>query len=121
MGVLELLISKDQTVVSRTEILEEVWGDKYANDQGLTQAVSRLRSIFESNRSATIRTIPKKGYLFESHKPKRNLPKSIKINLNAVIIIILLIVIGLLFFVRRIEIRVDELEPQGTEEVSGGT
>ena len=76
MGVLELLLYHSETTVSRTEFLEKVWGDKFANDQGLTQVISRLRGILSQNRNVTIKTIPKKGYHlrrreFEKKRPSK--------------------------------------------------
>ena len=106
---MELLMERNQTTVSRTELLERVWGDEFSNDQGLTQAISRLRGVLSSNSKASIRTIPKKGYMLE-FEPKPAQP-GITISYRTLLIVFLVLVIFLLVFVQRIEIRVDEINP----------
>ena len=118
IGVLELLMQRRETAVSRTEILEKVWGYNFANDQGLTQTISKLRGVLARNPNVSIRTIPKKGYLFlrQDNKLERATLKWTGINLNT--ILFLLLMIGMLVFVRRIEIRIDKLEPAVQESTS---
>lgn len=121
MGVLELLMKMKGTMVSRTDLLEHVWGYKYANDQGLTQAISKLRRILARNSNGTIRTIPKKGYLFQPVERKRTEPLVIRVNPRALLFIALVLVIFVLLFVRRIEVRIDNLPEiqEETPSVSG--
>lgn len=58
-GVLELLVENAGKVVTRGELLDDVWGDE-GSDEALTQAISRLRQSL-GNR-ALIRTEPGQGY-----------------------------------------------------------
>ena len=64
MEVLVILYQNMGKTVSRQTLLESVWGARYANDLGLTQAISRLRRLFNDDHRAPsfIKTIPKKGY-----------------------------------------------------------
>ena len=117
MGVLMVLKVRVGNTVSRLELLQEVWGDEQANDQGLTQAVSSLRQVFTRSTHIHIKTVPKKGYQLQfSTQPKRRfgLP-TIRVNLNILVMLFLLLLIVLLIFVKRIEIRVDRI-PEAVEE-----
>ena len=64
MEVLLVLYQNMGSTVTRHTLLESVWGTRYANDLGLTQAISRLRQLFKDDhkRPLFIRTVPKKGY-----------------------------------------------------------
>lgn len=64
MAVLTLLAQRPGQVVTRAQLLDEVWNGDRAGDESLTQAISGLRSILgDSPRSPTfIQTIPKTGY-----------------------------------------------------------
>ncbi len=117
MGVLMLLHQHQGSTVSRVELLEQVWGDKYANNQGLTQAISRLRDIFLESDFISIRTIPKKGYLLQIQTSRPNLLNlgTIRIRANRVVIVLLVLLIYILVFIKRISIRVDKL-PIKTEQ-----
>jgi|GEM_PF-6776863 len=121
MGVLILLHQHGGTTVDRADLLQKVWGDKYANNQGLTQAISRLRDIFSESDFISIRTIPKKGYLLQvqSSRPDRLNLGTIRIKANSVVIALLVLLIYILAFVKRISIRVDKA-PANIEESSVG-
>jgi Tol biopolymer transport system component/DNA-binding winged helix-turn-helix (wHTH) protein len=64
MQVLVHLASRPGEVVPRAELLRLVWGGTVVQEEALTQAVSRLRSILgdSSRESAIIETVPKSGY-----------------------------------------------------------
>lgn len=114
-GVLDLLNSHSGTTLGRTEILERVWGSQSANDQGLTQTISRLREVL-SGSGASIKTIPKKGYLLQKRevKARRLGYRWIRVNVYLILIMLLLFSICILVFIKRIEIRVDKM-PVNTE------
>ena len=114
MGVLELLMERRGDTVTRVELLEAIWGDRQANDQGLTQAVSKLRQILAKSDQISIQTIPKKGYLLQSRVKtgQRLALPTVKVNLNVVAILLLLFLIVVPVFIKRIEVRVDRLPPQ---------
>ena len=107
IGVLELLMSNVNTTVTRSEILARVWGDKFANDQGLTQVISRLRTIFSKERDVSIRTIPKKGYqLQQGIRSSRTPFLKLKPALTYALVLLLAGIIGYLIFFQPIGIRI---------------
>ena len=62
--VLNLLIEKSQTVVTREEFLSTIWSGKYVNEDALSRTIAELRKILgdSASQSKYIKTIPKKGY-----------------------------------------------------------
>ena len=64
MDVLVSLASKPKRVVSRSELLEEVWGDDAASDEALTHCISELRHAFNDSPDDPkfFHTVPKRGY-----------------------------------------------------------
>ncbi len=120
MGVLELLNDRRGTTVSRTELLVKVWGDKFANDQGLTQAVSRLRSTLSSCKNISIRTIPKKGYQLSRLEPKKNSRRLNwkKSHVTAIIIVLLAFMICLLIYFQPIRIRIQKSTVDNQEKTT---
>src|ERR1051326_1167262 len=61
VNMLELLVSREGTVVSRHELIEELWPDTYVEEANLTVTVSMLRKVLGDS---YIKTIPKRGYAF---------------------------------------------------------
>ncbi len=79
MEVLLVLYQNMGSTVTRHTLLESVWGTRYANDLGLTQAISRLRQLFKDDhkRPLFIRTVPKKGYqLIEQSDEEQQVKKA---------------------------------------------
>jgi DNA-binding winged helix-turn-helix (wHTH) protein len=62
MQVLCMLWDNAGKVVPRELLIKEVWDDYGGADEGLTQAISSLRKIFNDTDKQIIETIPKKGY-----------------------------------------------------------
>ena len=64
MDVLCELIKKSGQVISRDELIEQVWGQGHYADEGLTRNISILRSLFRQEDSAVeyIQTVSKRGY-----------------------------------------------------------
>lgn len=108
MGVLHLLLDNKNSTVTRADFLSKVWGDDYGNDQGLTQAISRLRGIFSKSREVTIRTIPKKGYqLISSDREIKSFQLGgLRAKASTMIIVVLASVIGYLVFFRPVKVRI---------------
>lgn len=52
-------------VVSKRELLDVVWPGLVVTDDSLSQAVSELRSALDDRSAALIRTLPRRGYLFD--------------------------------------------------------
>lgn len=62
MAVLEKLSSRAGQIVSREEMICDIWHNYGGGDEGLSQAVSFLRKVFGDQERKLILTIPKKGY-----------------------------------------------------------
>lgn len=64
MEVLLALIAGQGKVVSRDRLIEEIWNDYGGGEEGLIQAVSKLRKAFQDDARSpqVIETIPKRGY-----------------------------------------------------------
>lgn len=61
MKLIMLLIIRKGEVVTRQQIITDIWDDYGNADEGLSQAVSFLRKIFADADKQLIRTIPKKA------------------------------------------------------------
>lgn len=64
MEVLLCLVRHEGAVVSKEEILDQVWTDVYVGEEVVSRAISELRKVFGDSpkHSSYIETIPKKGY-----------------------------------------------------------
>ncbi|HEX6283286.1 MAG TPA: DPP IV N-terminal domain-containing protein, partial [Pyrinomonadaceae bacterium] len=61
VSLLELLVSREGSVVSRAEMIETLWPDTFVEESNLTVTISMLRKALGES---YIRTIPKRGYSF---------------------------------------------------------
>jgi Tol biopolymer transport system component/DNA-binding winged helix-turn-helix (wHTH) protein len=61
VSLLELLVSRHGSVVSRVTMIEMLWPDTFVEDSNLTVTISMLRKALGEN---YIQTIPKRGYTF---------------------------------------------------------
>lgn len=64
MEVLKVLIEGNGEVVPREKFINSIWGNYPGGEEGLIQAISKLRRTFKDSSKAPkiIKTIPKKGY-----------------------------------------------------------
>ena len=64
MEVLCALADRPGEVISRQELIDEVWGVEHGADESLTRAISLLRSVLNTDKDlhSVIETIPKRGY-----------------------------------------------------------
>ena len=65
---LELLLENKGVVVSREDIVDQVWDGAAGADQSITNAVSRLRKLLRYDKASApvIETIPKSGYVLSA-------------------------------------------------------
>lgn len=80
MNVLVVLAQNKGKVVSKEELLKEVWQGTIVVDMVVARAISELRNIFKQGLDGTkvIETIPKKGYRIVANvnfNDKRSIPK----------------------------------------------
>lgn len=69
MRVLQILVDNSPNVVSREQLIEEVWDNYGGADDALNQAISHLRKILHDTKKddRIIETVVKKGYRFKGH------------------------------------------------------
>ena len=66
--ILRLLAERKNTLVSRKELLTEVWGDdSYANSMALNVQITYLRRALRSDPTVSIEAVIKKGYILKTH------------------------------------------------------
>ena len=62
--ILRMLIKNKSSVVSRKQLLEQVWGDaSYANSLALNVQITYLRKALKGDSSVKIESVMKKGYV----------------------------------------------------------
>jgi hypothetical protein len=66
LAILKLLVAKPGVLVSRDEIMSAVWPNIAVTDDSLVQCVTEIRKALGDDRHAIIKTVPKRGYVFES-------------------------------------------------------
>ncbi|GHG03736.1 winged helix-turn-helix domain-containing protein [Thalassotalea marina] len=62
--LLVFLIEHHQQIVSREQLVEHVWQNRYVDDKTVNSTISRIRKILGGNINEYIKTHPKKGYSF---------------------------------------------------------
>lgn len=79
--LLLLLVDNSSQLLTREKAIQEIWQNYAGADEGLTQAISFLRKILEDKEKSIIKTISKKGYVFEGIV-EENLPQNSDKNTN---------------------------------------
>ncbi len=66
LETLKLLLEQRGKMVSRENLMDELWAESYVEEANLTVTVSRLRKAFSAyNKDETfIQTVPRRGYRF---------------------------------------------------------
>jgi serine/threonine-protein kinase len=66
IGVLWFLVARPGRIVSKQEVLEEVWKDAFVSDTSLAEAVSLVRQALadDPQQPTYIQTVPRRGYRF---------------------------------------------------------
>src|SRR5437868_5717662 len=52
-------------LVSKAELIDHIWGDIAVTENSLAQCIKDIRHVLNGNSQFEIKTIPKRGYLFE--------------------------------------------------------
>lgn len=84
MQLLVVLCTHRGKLVSREELITEIWQDYGGGDDGLTQAISFLRKTLDDSLKDLIRTVPKKGYMLQGAvtQPGQKQPAGASVNAN---------------------------------------
>ncbi|PWS34966.1 hypothetical protein DFH01_21760 [Falsiroseomonas bella] len=65
LDLLRLLLANPGRVVPRAEILDTVWPGLFVTDDSITQCVVELRKAMGAAGAATLKTLPRRGYLLQ--------------------------------------------------------
>src|SRR5436190_5249521 len=63
--VLAYLSRNRGRLVSKAELIDHIWGDVAVTENSLVQCIKDIRHVLDGEGEFEIRTIPKRGYLFE--------------------------------------------------------
>ena len=109
MHVLQILMNSSPQVVSRENLISEVWNDYGGADDALNQTISHLRKLLKdtNKNKRIIETVVKKGYRFTGatklikEDKKEILDKNKKTRLCLIIICIaLLLFVFIIYFIK---------------------
>jgi len=66
MRLLQMLVDNPQTVMTRSDLIEAVWGVEFGGDERLSRGISLIRKALGDSRGRHdyIETIPRRGYRF---------------------------------------------------------
>src|SRR5262245_46637965 len=71
--VLRYFVENAGRLVSKDEILTAVWPNVTVTEEALTQCVSDIRRALGDHEHRTIKTVPRRGYLFAAAVSQREL------------------------------------------------
>src|ERR1700756_3791483 len=63
--VLAYLSRNRGRLVSKTELINHIWGDIAVTENSLVQCITDIRQVLNGNSEFEIKTVPKRGYVFE--------------------------------------------------------
>lgn len=64
--VLRHLVERHGTLVPKAELMDVVWGQTAVTDDALTQCLIDIRRALDDSDKTTIRTVPKRGFVFDA-------------------------------------------------------
>ncbi len=64
--ILSLLVARSPELVSRSEIIENIWKGTYCSDSTINQTIKSIRQKIGDSEHTVIRTIPRLGYKVEN-------------------------------------------------------
>lgn len=74
--VLRYLVERSGSLVSKEELLTEIWGDKAVTDDSLTHCVIEIRKALHDTDRSIIRTVPRRGFVFDI-PVRRHVPRQL--------------------------------------------
>ncbi len=64
--VLRFLVEHHGTLVSKDTLLTEIWSPAVVTDDSVTQCLTEIRRAIDDHEQVSIRTLPRRGYLFDA-------------------------------------------------------
>ncbi len=74
--VLRYLAEHAGRIVTKTELMQAVWPDVIVTDESLTRCVSDVRHAIGDNSQRIIKTVPRRGYLFDVATSSDGIPET---------------------------------------------
>ena len=65
-ALLSYLARHPQRILAKDELLGAVWPDVVVTDDSVSQCVSELRAVLDDRDGSLIKTVPRRGYLFDA-------------------------------------------------------
>jgi len=63
--VLRYLVGRSGHLVTKEELLSEVWAGRAVTDDSITQCLMEIRAALDDEHRAKLKTLPRRGYLFD--------------------------------------------------------
>jgi DNA-binding winged helix-turn-helix (wHTH) protein/Tol biopolymer transport system component len=64
--VLRYLVERPGRLVTREELMQALWGDVAVSDESITKCIADIRKALAGDSQRIIRTLPKRGFLFQT-------------------------------------------------------
>ncbi|ASJ75783.1 winged helix-turn-helix domain-containing protein [Granulosicoccus antarcticus] len=74
--VLELLIERRGTLVSKDDLAAGAWNDLTVTDESLSQCISDIRRVLGKEDAKLLRTVPRRGYVLKAQETHADSPES---------------------------------------------
>lgn len=110
MKLLCLLAKQPGQLVSREQLVTDIWDDYGGGEAGLNHAISLLRKLFDDRSKKLIETVPTKGYILHAEVTGINKPPQAKTYRlkpvtarTAVYAAVVLLVVSLVYFLLRFQ------------------
>jgi len=75
--VLRILVERQGMLVTKEELLHEIWGGTHVTDDSLTHCIIDIRKALDDSGRRIIRTVPRRGFVFDipavSHEPPQQI------------------------------------------------
>jgi TolB-like protein len=78
LELLLFLASQAGRVVSKDELVEEVWNGQAVTEDSITQCIHDVRRALADGEQNLIRTVPRRGYLFAGQVTTGDVPKALQ-------------------------------------------
>jgi DNA-binding winged helix-turn-helix (wHTH) protein/tetratricopeptide (TPR) repeat protein len=66
-ALLEYLLDNPGRVLGKDELMRAIWGQTVVTDDSLVQLVLELRNALADREQRIVKTVPRRGYLFDAH------------------------------------------------------
>ena len=76
LAVLRYMLDHPGRLLSRSELLSNVWSDTVVTEDSLTQCIAEIRRACGDHDRTLIKTVPKRGFIFDAEVTSQIVPRS---------------------------------------------